>query len=267
MDWSVLWVLREVIQTLGTISAFIAILYARKKYNLTKTVQVLRPHSDRLKEEFRKWVEGDFFPPQIVSPLNLPEYDFASSPSGQAPSTTMMKFALQHLESGYPDLYSSLNKLGEEIAKHNRRVNEFAERLHRYLETELRVPDRRGEQYAYYRRTVAYILQKTLIPQQIREEFVLAEDREWDLWRLKLSSGTVLVTGSKETCEKALNLVEELLKDPEVATEAKELYEEAEELKKKREELREALHLRLVDAIEAGGLLKGSCEVCVDVDM
>ncbi|RLE96260.1 MAG: hypothetical protein DRJ57_05780, partial [Thermoprotei archaeon] len=168
----VVWNVVQVAGILSIILSAIAIWYARRQYILARIIQVLRPHSDRLKEEFRKWIEGGSFLPHVMDPSNLPEHYFAPSTTNQP--SLMMNFAYQHLESGYPDLYSRLRELKERIVEHNRRVNEFAERLRSRFEAELGVPDRRGEQYAYYRRIVNYTLRKMLTPHLAEEDLMLA---------------------------------------------------------------------------------------------
>lgn len=223
---------------------------------------MLRPHSDRLNNVFKSWLRSGEFLPQIQDIANIPEgvaVEVAIVSKPAPPSPYALHFALQHLESGYPQVYLELKEIEGKIEHHNKRTADFFNRLYERVRKELKLPEPPADKrYAYYGRLISYSLRKTLTGYPESEPEIIQTDQSWQLrW-----NGAHLVIGTRKDCEKGFKSIDNLRRSEDVVSKAKNLYEAAEKLKIEREKTREQLHLKITDNLEVGGIIKGQCEAC-----
>jgi hypothetical protein len=236
-------------------------LISNRQYRLSKRAQLLRPHSDRLNNVFKSWLQSNAFLPEIRDTANIPEYsaEVAINSQPSPPSASRLRFAVQHLETGYPKIYSELKEIESQIDDHNMRTDEFVDQLYERIRKELKLQEPPAEKrYAYYRRLISYSLSKILTGYPEREPEMVQTKQRCELrW-----NGTGLVIGDRMDCEKSLKLIHDLRETEEIVKKARDLHELAKRLKIKREKLREKLHLKITDNIEVGGIIRGQCEAC-----
>lgn len=244
--------------TFSVILSIIAITISIRQYVLFKKAQILRPHSDRIGKVFKSWLESDTFLPEVVDTANMPEDSIAISVHSAA-KLTSIPYALQHLETGYPKISLRLKDLEKQIKEHNELTHKFFVSLQDEVKKELGLAESAKERrYAYYRRIVSYSLRRIVTGYpEANPEVKQRSDQRWELrW-----SNAGLVIGNREDCEKGLRFIEKLLSSKN-AEKSKSLSGKAKTLEIRRRELREVLHLKIVDNLELGGIIRGKCDVC-----
>jgi hypothetical protein len=211
-------------------------------------------------EVFKHWLETNKFLPHAQDAANIPEYPTYMLTQPTPEAIHALPFAIQHLETGYPQTFSKLKELEKQIKEHNKSTEEFISSLYRLIKEELGLPEStRNRRYAYYRRTISYTLRKTLTGYPETEPKIVV--RIPDGFELNWG-GASLVIGNKEDCEKGLKLIAKLRASHNIVEEAKNLHEKAKELNTEREKLKETLYLKVVSKIEVGGIIQGKCDAC-----
>lgn len=72
----------------------------------------------------------------------------------------------------------------------------------------------------------------------------------------------LVISSSKEHCEKGMMLVKRICSENDIARKTEEFYKNAKKLFQNQEKLREELRLKIVGSIKAGGIIKGKCDIC-----
>jgi hypothetical protein len=258
MDWiELLPIIPWLFTTVMSVSSFVL---AIRQYLLSKKTQILRPHSDRLMEVFKKWLETEKFLPPIKDVANIgEEHDIYVKPQPTSDLISSIPFALQHLETGYFQLFSKLKELERQIEEYNKSVEGFVNSLHLTIKNKIELSESaRNDCYAYYRRMVSYVLRKILIGYpELVPEIVERKPRYELQW-----AGAGLIIGSKENCEKGLKLISELKSSDSIIQKAKNLHHKAKELNAQRNKLYEMLYYNVVSKIQVGGIIQGKCDAC-----
>jgi len=138
----------------------VAISLTIRQYYLSKRVNILRPHSDRLAEAFEAWLGSRLFLPDVLSPENMPEDISDAHLPPLKGDLSGLRFAEEHLKTGYKKKYQEINDLREQITKHNDEIKKFIESLCKKLKEELGLPKYKAGYGAYYRRIVVMSLKK-----------------------------------------------------------------------------------------------------------
>jgi len=256
------------LSSISTIISIVAISLTIRQYYLSKRVNILRPHSDRLAEAFEAWLESKLFLPDVLNPKNIPEdATLVSFPTPKG-DLSALPFAMEHLKTGYQEQYQLLESLKERIVEHNDRVERFVQSLREDLKRDLGLPEAPAEpSYAYYRRMVVNILSKISSGYPKGEPKIKEEiKRNGKGWRLEWD-GSGLVVGSEEDCRKAQLIVKKYCTSEEIVNRTKEFLKDAEILEKERASLKESLRIKIVSKIKVGGVIKGKCEACTDTDV
>jgi hypothetical protein len=246
------------IEWLSLLLSIFAIAVALRQYTLSKKAQIMRPHSDRLCEVFESWIESANFLPLIIDPAYSHE-NGTITPLKASPSA--LPFALQHLQTGYPRIYSKLKNLHGQIETHNQKAEDFIAGLCETARKKIGLSKTpREKHYAYYYRLVSFVLRKMLIgyPEAEPEITSIMRRQKYVLrW-----NGADLVIGNRENCENGLKLIEKLRTSEEILSKAKIFHENAKKLNINVGKLQETLRLKLIDNIKVGGIIKGKCDAC-----
>jgi len=241
--------------------SIIALFISIRQYCLSKRVNILRPHSDRLVEVFEAWLESRSFLPDVLSPEDIPEdiNDVHLPPLKS--DLSGLRFAEDHLKTGYREKYREINDLRKQISKHNDEIKKFVEASCEKLKEELELLKYKAGYGAYYRRIVVMSLKKITIGYPETELKISPGAKPSEKWKLEWSNYGLII-GNKEECERGLSIIKELYTSPNVVEKANELLRNAKSLEDKRTELEEWLRINLVDKIKIGGIIKGKCEAC-----
>ena len=237
-----------------------ALILSFRQYCLSKRVNILRPHSDRLAKIFEVWLDSRLFLPEVLSPKNMSEELNTYLPPMKS-NLSGFHFAEEHLKTGYQEKYWKREVLKKQIEKHNNEVKQFVESLYKKFKEELGVQEWKVGYGAYYRRIVVMLLMKITTKRPESEPRVIQDSKPSRNWRLEWS-GNGLVIGSKEECENALSLIKELLASSDVIEKTNTLQEDAKRLEGEKTGLKEWLRINLVERIKVGGIIKGECKAC-----
>ncbi|MCS7386878.1 MAG: hypothetical protein NDF55_09135 [archaeon GB-1867-005] len=256
------------ISIISLIISIVSSLISYRQYRLSKHVQIIRPHSDRLRYVLEDWVKSKGFFPVILDPVSLPDVRLKdlslntilkSVTKPEAPSS--LPYVLQHLETGYPRIYSMFKRLKEKVKKHNEELIHYVTALCEKVKDELQLPEPYSKEgYAYYCRIISYVFRKILVDYPDKEP-IIKEDTQKKTFRLEWN-GATLVIGEKAFCEKGLKLIEKLLSSQDIIAKAKLFHQNTNELNTQVQKLREILFLEVIDKIKVGGIIKGKCDVC-----
>jgi len=239
--------------------------WRRSIYSLFKISQILRPHSDRLMEVFKLWLETNRFLPCAEDPTDTSLKVTATAVDESTQDTIdVLPFFVQHLESGYPEIFSELTTLEKQIREHNDSVREFDASMRSLVEDELGSPDAESKgngRRVYYPRIISLALSKVLTGRPQTEPEVIEKTPDFELsW-----NGSSIVIGDREYCERGLKLIGQLQASRNVAEIAKLLHEKAKKLNTEREKLRTTLYFEVVSKIKVGGIIQGKCNVCSSI--
>lgn len=258
MDWiELLPIIPWFFTTVISVSSF---YLALRQYFLSKKTQILRPHSDRLMEVFKKWLETEKFLPSIKDVTNIgEEHDIYARPEPTSDLISSIPFALQHLETGYSQLFLKLKELEKQIEDYDKSVDRFVNSLHLMIKSKIGLSESaRNNRYAYYRRMVSYLLRKILLGYpELAPKIVERKPQNELQW-----AGAGLIIGNKEDCEKGLKLISELQCSVSIIQNAKNLHDKAKELNAQRNRLYEMLYYNVVSKIQVGGIIQGKCDAC-----
>jgi len=255
------------LSSISTIISIVAISLTIRQYYLSKRVNILRPHSDRLAEVFETWLESRLFLPSVLNPKNIPEDATLISLPTPKGDLSALPFAVEHLKTGYQEQYRLLKSLEERVSKHNDRMERFVQSLCEDIKRDLGLPEAPAEpSYAYYRRIVVKILSKISSGYPKGELKIEEIKRNGKKWRLEWD-GSSLVVGTEEDCRKAQSIVKKYCTSEEIVNRTKEFLKDAEILEKGRVLLEESLRVNLVSKIKIGDIIKGKCEACTDTDV
>ena len=105
------------LSSISTIISMVAISLTIRQYYLSKRVNILRPHSDRLAEAFEAWLGSRLFLPDVLSPENMPEDTSDVHLSPLKGDLSGLRFAEDHPKTGYKKKYREINGLREQIKK------------------------------------------------------------------------------------------------------------------------------------------------------
>ena len=255
------------LSSISTIISIVAISLTIRQYYLSKRVNILRPHSDRLAEVFEAWLESGLFLPDVLNPRNIPEDATLVSLPTPKGDLSAFPFAMEHLRTGYRGRYRLLKSLEKRILEHNDRMERFVQSLCEDIKRDLGLPEASAEpSFAYYRRIVVKILSKISSGYPKGEPEIKEIKRNGKRWKLEWD-GSGLVVGSEEDCRKALAIIKEYEASEKIVNRTKELLKDAEKLEKMYVLLKETLRIDIVGKIKIGGIIKGKCEACTDTDV
>jgi len=255
------------ISIIAIICSFIAIYISYKQYKLSKTINMVRPHSDRISDMFREWLSSDEALPHVFTPTNIPDErlknieHILSSIKEEEYSLNLNPLALEHLKTGYPDIYNLLEAILKEIRVHNQSILEYFLSLCNEVKNVLKLPEpsHLTEKFAYYSRIIIYTSQNVLTGYPKGDPFIEAPPSTPGRCELKWE-GATLVRGNEQDCKNGLEVVKNIRMTK--ADKIKEFDKNAKDLNSKIDRLFEEMRLRLVDYIKAGGKVKGKCTVC-----
>jgi len=251
-----------VLSMIALLVSVIALLVSFRMYQLSKRVQLSRPHSDRLKDMFKSWLKSNGFAYKVMDITNIPEDSITISIQESKLDSSLLPFARQHLETGYPQISSGLEDLDKQIKEHNESAKRLSERLVEECKEKLGLPEEYpGNQYAHYRRIVRLTLKEIIDGNGKKPKIKPTQSGRHVYYELTWY-GQGLIQSSKEDCKNGQRLIKEMLTRGETAKKAKSVQEKAGELDMKRQAIREEMHSKIIDNIEVGGVIKGECDVC-----
>jgi len=252
----------EFIQLLSPFISIAAISISISQYLLSKRVNILRPHSDRLAKVFEAWLKSKLFLPDVLNPKNLPEdASIVSLPTPKG-DLSAFPFAEEHLRTGYQKQYRLLKSLEEQILEHNDKMERFIQSLCEDLKRDLGLPEAQTEpSFAYYRRIVVKLLSKISSGYPEGELEIEEIKRNGERWKLEWD-GSGLVVGSEEDCREALTIIKKYCTSEEIVNRTKKFLKDAEILERGRVSIKESLRLNIIDKIKIGGVIKGKCKAC-----
>jgi len=254
------------ISIVAIICSSVAIYISYKQYKLSETINILRPHSDRLSDIFRRWLSSDEALPHVFTPMDVPEKKLGElerillSIKEEGYSLNLNPLAVEHLKTGYPEIFNQLKGVLEEIRTHNQDVLEYFLSLCNKVRNALNLPEPPyAEKFVYYSRVIIFTSEKILTGCPEGEPIIevsLSKPRRHELkW-----NGATLIRGDYEDCKRGLQVIMHIKMAE--AGKIRKFHKKAEELKSKIEKIFEEIRLRLVDYIKAGGIIKGRCKVC-----
>ncbi|RLF09835.1 MAG: hypothetical protein DRJ62_06025 [Thermoprotei archaeon] len=260
----------NIVSVAMAIASAISALLSYYMYRLTMRVNILRPHSDRLREkEIVPWLREDRFLPEIVDiadlplePPNIIGIEYSSLP--ELKIHPIPRFTCQHLRTGYPKLFNDWKRLMQDIINYHHDVQIFVKELMEKAKSRLKLPCRKeapGEKHAHYYCLVKLILSNLL--RGIPPEDTLREEKPQGSAYLHLWwSGRRIMIGDRSDCTACRKLIKDFLTDPEIKRKAEELNNRACILRERRHEIRQALEIELIEKIVLGGVIKGRCDIC-----
>jgi len=270
-DWLVKWIIDN-LSNLVSAGAFAVSLfslwYSRRRYNLLRRVQLLRPHSDRLSEIYARWISINGFVDKVLDTTSYDidcrveklESDLSNLKWSDPQKFDLAEYAVAHLKSGYSDLYQKIINLRRDVKSHNENVLRYVLSQCYRLREELGLPDWHGENRAYYSRIVWLVSRKILFNEPNGEPYITFKEA---FYFLKWGGADLVITEGKEICEKGLKLIEELIEWEEYQITA--IRKRANDLRKQVQKLREEARIKLIDFIRLGALVKGECDVCKEM--
>jgi len=216
---------------------------------------------------FKEWLSSDGALPHVFTPTNIPEERLEkieyilSSIKEREYSLNLNPLALEHLKTGYSDIYNQLEAILREIRTHNQSILEYFLSLCNKVKNILGLPEPpcSSERYAYYSRIIIYISRSILTGYPKGDPFIEAPPSTPGRCELKWE-GATLVRGNEQDCKNGLEIVKNIRMTK--ADKIKEFNKNAKDLNSKIDRLFEEMRLRLVDYIKAGGKVKGKCTVC-----
>lgn len=160
---------------------------------------------------------------------------------------------IEHLRTGYPDLFSEWSEMEEESESHEKERQEFLEEIKKFVIEPLRIPDAYSVspprlRYAYGDRLAGRIL---LVQQEESGgnlEIQPVSTKEGETYELRWEGAVVVASTDENEVRKAMSLVEGALKLPKFKIKAKELRQTFESLSHKREELTRRLHKEIIES-------------------
>jgi len=260
------WVVNNPLSLIALGISIASILLYLWEYKLHKRVYLLRPHSDRLSEIFARWISSSDFCSKILDttfedfdhPIERLKEDF--SKLERQKELELPSYALEHLKTGYAELHEKIINFREKVRTHNKKVYEYVLSQCNKLKNTLNLPDRRGENKAYYGRIIIYVSTKILFNQPESDPYVSMKEA---FYFLKWGGADLIISKDEHSCRKGLQLIEEMIEKE--ANKIKQIRSEADKLRQELQKLREDAHTKLVDFIKLGALVKGECDVCKEM--
>jgi hypothetical protein len=249
------------IQALSTIVLILITLYfALKNYKLERT-RLKQPHSERIGEDIRKFLEE--LNNAILDPRDLKENFDEYRQFFKVKN--FPHYPYQHLQSGYQKIYEKYNKWCEAVNLFNRKLIKFIENsvveLDEWIEKETKEDNQKPE-ILYEYRIISDCFKKNLIPFFPDIEHEKYSFEELNLKNIELKwKGATIIKGNAILCIKLEN---EFIKK--FITSKKEkiwsFYENFESLKRENDEICEEIRTKIVDVAKYEGVIKGKCNVC-----
>jgi hypothetical protein len=247
------------IQTISTIVlAFITLYFACENHKFQQ-IHLQRPHSERIGEDIRKFLEE--LNNAILDPRNLKEsfdeyrefYKIKDFPH----------YPYQHLQSGYQKIYEKYNKWCEAVNSFNKKLIKFIENsrleLHEWIEKETKEDNLKPE-ILYDYRIISYCFKKVLIPWFPNPEHSKSSLEELQNVELTWNGPTII----RANPILVVRLEDEFIKN--FITSKKEeiwkLYDEFNTLKRIANEIFEEIRIKIIDKAKYAGIIKGSCDAC-----
>jgi len=260
------WVTNNPLSLIALLISIASIILYIWEYKLHKRVYLFRPHSDRLSDIYARWITSSDFCGKILDttfedfdyPIERLKKDF--SKLEEQKELELPSYALEHLKTGYTELYDKIINFREEVRAHNKKVYEYVLSQCNKLKNELNLPDRRGENRAYYGRIIIYVSTKILFNQPESDPYVSMKEA---FYFLNWSGASLIISKDEHSCRRGLQLIEEMIEKE--ANKIKRIRSEADKLRQKLQKLREDAHMKLVDFIKLGALVKGECDVCKEM--
>lgn len=198
-----LWLSQNWVAIIAIVISVTSLFYSVKRFRLEKRNSLLRPHSIRLSEDFAKWISSNNFFGQIldttfdtldhkIDRLNQDASEFEKGPK----PINLPKYAIKHLESGYPKLYEKISEFREKVNDHNKKVVKYVLSLCQRLENELKLPDRSGEEMMYYARTIIFISKKILFSTEPSGDPYMTKKK--DTWFVRWSGADLVRSHDEE---------------------------------------------------------------------
>ncbi|XOB40922.1 MAG: hypothetical protein ACKKMW_02535 [Candidatus Nealsonbacteria bacterium] len=261
------------IQAISTIVLiFITTYYAYRNYKFEK-IQLSRPHSERLGENFSKWltkVSG-----LILDPRNLPDQEERAYWDIYRIENPPL-YINQHLKSGYPHLYSEYQKWKDSVNKYNDKLKTFIKELNEGAKKEIKLPScspSYNPPCAYYQRMITFTLRKILTDFPSGEATVSIVRKSsselgglggsGEFFELSWGGAGLVIQGNMISEAVAKDFIKKLRDSPKIIEKIRKFYEETETLAKQSEELNEKIRTKIIDKARYKGIIEGKCNACV----
>jgi len=241
-----------------------------KAFRKAQTWDRLRAHSEKLVSPLTQWREKS-----VVSPgsLRLQHGNFAFS-GLHAPHGRHFDALYEHVRTGYSREWQSWESLFTEFHDHSTKLEEFFRKLNALMKQRVRLPTRSGkgkrpkEWFNSFRcAEIIYNVLFEVIPASYYFKENQPKISERKPYTMSWPPGQdVAVTQNMTECHVIEEAVRDLVSEPTIVEEAKELVKKSRVIDQRLRDLREQLGVWL-GIIELGGVFSGECQYCKSLEL